>query len=344
MGILKKKITMQDLAKELNTTSATISRALNDSAEISESMKTKVRALAAKHNFRPNAYAATLRRGKAKAIGVIVPYINRHFFSNVIFNVERIVSASGYSVVILQTEEDPAKEVEAVDLLIDQQVSGIVISLCKKTVDYQHLKRALGQGVKVVQFDNVIKEAGTSYIKSKDYLGAKATTTHLLEEGYRRIALFNGAFSSMIYQDRLKGFIDAHQEANVPYDEQLFVGETNSREEGRKAVAYLLEHNFEFDAIFSSGDYAALGAYLYLKEQGYRIPQDVGMAGYANEQFTELISPALTSSDQHSDKVGEMAAEQILLEIEQPDIKPLLISLMPELIVRESTKRLNNNF
>lgn len=343
MDKFKKKITMQDLAKELNTTTATVSRALNNSPEISEEMKAKVKALAKKHNFRPNSYASTLRKGKAKTIGVVVPFINRHFFSNIISNIERIVSASGYSVVILQTEEDTEKEKKSVELLVYQQVSGIIISLCKKTTDYKHIKRAINHGVKVVQVDNVIKEAGTSYIKSKDYLGSKATVLHLLEQGYRHIAFFNGSLTSMIYQDRLKGFIDAHIDAGYTYDEQLLVEETNSRDEGRKAVEHLIERGLKFDAIFSSGDYAALGAYLHLKEKGYDIPREVGIAGFANEQFTGLITPSLTSSNQRGKEIGAKAAQQIVLEIEDSEAEQLLDSVMPELIARKSTDKLNTN-
>lgn len=328
---------MQDLAKELNTTTATISRALNNSPEIGEEMKKKVKAAAEKHNFYPNSHAATLRKGKAKTIGVVVPFINRHFFSNIISHIEKIVSASGYSVVILQTEDDIEKEKNHVDLLISQKVSGIIISLGKKTSDCKHIQRAIDNGIKVIQVDNVIKEVQTSYIKSKDYQGAKNTVKHLLDQGYRNIALFSGSLKSRIYQDRMKGYKDAHHEAGLPYNEGLFINDTNNREEGRQAAEKLLKSKLPFDAIFSSGDYAALGAYLLLKEKGFKIPQEIGIAGFANEQFTELIHPSLTSSDQKTNEIGTTAARQILLEIEDPNIDIIQKSVMPELIIRASS-------
>lgn len=330
---------MQDLAKELNTTPATVSRALNDSKEIGEEMKKKVKALAKKYNFKPNAHASTLRKGKAKTIGIIVPYINRHFFSNIIHQIEKIVSTESYNVMILQTEESFEKEKSDIKLLIEQRVSGIIIALSKNTTDCKHLKKALSEGIKVIQVDNVLKGTNTSYIKTKDREGARITTLHLLEQGYRKIALFNGVMASKIYQDRQQGFIDAHQEMGIEIDERLIITNTNNRKEGRKAMEKLLASEIPFDAIFSSGDYAALGAYLVLKEHGIKIPQDVGVSGFANEHFAALVTPSMTTSDQHSADIGQLASEQILKEINNDDEELLKTSLLPRLIVRESTQR-----
>lgn len=328
---------MQDLANELNTTTATISRALNNSPEIGEAMKKKVRDLAQKYNFRPNAHASSLRRGKAKTIGIIVPFINRHFFSNIIHQIEKQVSNQGYNVMILQTEDSFKKEKEDLALLIDQRVSGIIISLSKPTTHCRHLKKAIAEGIKVVQIDNVLKDTETSYIKTKDREGARITTKHLLEQGYRHIALLNGEMTSKIYQDRKQGFIDAHKEAGLPYNEDLFINNTNNRQEGRAAMEKLLASGLPIDAVFSSGDYAALGAYLVCKERGIAIPEQIGIAGFANEHFAELVTPSITSSDQHSEKIGALAAQQILEEINNHEAPLLKTSLLPELIVREST-------
>lgn len=331
------KITMQDLAKELNTTPATISRALNDSPQIGEDMKKRVKALARKHSFQPNNFASNLRKGKAKTIGIIVPYINRHFFSNIIHHIEVNVSNQGFNVMICQTEESAEKEEEYVEMLINQRVSGIVISLSKNTTSTTHLAEAIKNGIKVIQVDNVLKDLDTSYIKTKDRKGAKATVMHLLEQGYRKIALLNGITSSKIYQDRKQGFLDAHKAFGIEANEKLFVENTNNRAEGILATKKLLDSKIAFDAVFSSGDYAALGAYLVLKERGIRIPQDVGIAGFANEHFAELVTPSITSSDQHSAEIGKLAATQILKEMQDEGAELLKTSILPDLIVRESS-------
>lgn len=328
---------MQDLAKELNTTPATISRALNDSPQIGEEMTKRVKALAEKYNFQPNSFASNLRKGKSKTIGIVVPYINRHFFSTIIHHIEVNVATEGFNVMICQTAESFETEKEYIDMLINQRVSGIIISLTKSTPNCSHIKKAIAEGIKVLQVDNVLKDSDTSYIKTKDRKGAKATVLHLLEQGYRKIALFNGIMSSKIYQDRQQGYIDAHHEFGITPNEDLCFCNTNNREEGKAAMRTLLDSGADFDAVFSSGDYAALGAYLILKEKGIKIPQEVGIAGFANEHFAELVTPSITTSDQHSAEMGKLAAQQIVKEINDDKAEHLKISILPELIIRESS-------
>ncbi len=330
---------MQDLAKELKTTSATVSRALNNSPQISEAMTKRVKALAKKHNFKPNNFASNLRKGKSKTIGIVVPFINRHFFSNIIHHIEVNVSKHGYNVMICQTEESFNKEQEYLETLINQRVSGIIIALTKNTTTYTHLQKAISEGIKVIQIDNVLKDINTSYIKSKDREGAKATVLHLLKQGYQNIALLNGNMTSHIYQDRKLGYLDAHQEMGITPNKKLFYENTNNRAEGIEATKQLIDSKEPFDAIFSSGDYAALGAYLVLKEKGIKIPQEVGISGFANEDFAELVNPSITSSDQNSSKIGQDAATQILEEIDNVNAELLKISILPKLIVRESSKK-----
>ena len=332
-----KKITMQDLAKELKTTSATVSRALNNSPQIGEDMKKRVKALAKKHNFQPNSFASNLRTGKSKTIGIIVPFINRHFFSNIIHHIAITVSKQGYNVMICQTEEAINKEEEYIETLINQRVSGIIIALTKNTTTHSHLQKAIAEGIKVIQIDNVLKELNTSYIKTKDREGAKATVLHLIQQGYKKIALLNGNMTSQIYQDRKLGYLEAHQEMGMTPNENLFYDNTNNRAEGITATRQLISSREPFDAIFSSGDYAALGAYLVLKEKGIKIPQEVGLTGFANEHFAELVSPSITSSDQNSSKIGQVAATQILEEISNVEAQLLKTSILPQLIVRESS-------
>lgn len=333
------KITMRSLAEELNTTPATISRALNDSPQIGDEMKKKVKELAKKYNFKPNSFASSLRLGKSKTIGIIVPFINRHFFSNIIRNIEQQVSQQGYNVMICQTDESFDKEKEYVETLINQRVSGIIIALSKYTTSGSHLRRAIKHGIKVIQVDNILESVHTSRITTKDYEGAKNTTLHLLEQGYRKIALFNGIMTSKIYQDRKKGFLDAHKELNIEPNEDLFFNNTNNREEGIKVTQRMIDQEMDFDAIFSSGDYAALGAYLTLKKNNITIPTQVGLAGFANEHFAELVTPSITSSDQHSAEIGKKSAIQILAEIDDETTPAVTISILPKLIIRESTLR-----
>ena len=333
------KVTIHDLAKELNTTPATVSRALNDNPRISVKTKERVKALAKKHNYQPNIVASNFRKGKSKTIGVMVPNINRHYFSNAIHSIETELAKADYSVMICQTFNSPEVEEKLINTLINHKVSGIIISSNKKSTDTAPLQKALDSGIKVVQFDNILPDIQTSCVRNNDFEASKAIVLHMLKQGFRRIALFCGSLSSTIYQDRKGGYLAAHTEFGISPIEDLFFNNTNTREEGEKAAHHLLDGDYEIDAIFSTGDYAALGASMVLKEAGIRIPQDLGLAGYANEPFTEFVSPPITSFDQNSQEIGRIAASQILEEIKKSDVTLINTTVKGELILRASTQR-----
>ena len=333
------KITINDLAKQLDTTPATVSRALNNHPRISAKMKEKVQALAKEYNYQPNVVASNFRTGKTKSVGIVVPFINRHFFSNAIHSIETELVKADYTVMICQTFDDPQLEEKLINMLINNKVSGIIISSAKNTNSSNTLQKAIDNDIKVVQFDGIFSEIKSSCIRNTDFSGSKATVTHLLEQGYRHIALFCGNLSSNIYQDRKAGFLEAHKEWGITPNAQLFFEHTNTQEEGKAAALQLLAQDIPFDAVFSSGDYAALGAYLVFKGKGIRIPEEIGIAGYANEPFTEFVSPSITSSEQNSQGIGRKAAIQILKEIEINNTEMIDESVPSQLIIRDSTLR-----
>lgn len=334
-----KHITINDLAKMLDTTPATVSRALNDHPRISVKTKERVKALAKKHNYQPNIVASGFRKGKTKSVGILVPFINRHYFSNVIFSIETELMLEDYTSVICQTMDDPEVEEKLISMLINNKVSGIIISSSKDTKTGDALQRAIDKDIKVVQFDNILKDLNTSCIHNDDYRGAKDTVLHLLAMGYRKIALFCGKLNSIIYQERRKGYLDAHKEYGITPNSKLFYEETNTQQEGVEATKKLLASGESFDAIFSTGDYSALGSLLTLKEAGKKIPSEVGIAGFANEPFTALVTPSITSSEQNCHTIGRTAAQQILKEIKNPDENHLITTIQSELLARQSTQK-----
>lgn len=332
-------MTIKDLAKELNISAATVSRALNDSPLISEKVKEKVQRLAKEHNFRPNSVASGFRKGRTATVGVIVPNINRHYFSNVIHSIENVLTKSNYNIMICETNNSQQQEQRHIEMLINNRVSGIIISVAKVVTSGKYLQKALDAGIKVVQFDNVMEHVETSCITNNDKEGAYQVVKHLLEKGYSKIAFFNGSMKSQVYQKRKLGYLDAHKEFNITPNEALFFDDTNTREEGENAASHMLEQKEDFDAIFSSGDYAALGALLVLQKANINIPAQVGIAGFANEPFTEFTTPSITSVEQNTVKIGKIAAERFLEEIETPDAKKLNITVPIEVLLRNSTDK-----
>lgn len=338
---MSKRVTIQDLADELDTTPSTVSRALRDHKGISNSMKKKVHNLAKKRNYKVNRAASNLRAGESKTIGVIVPRINRDFFSNVIAGIEEVAFEAGYSIVICQTHDQLDKEKKYLNTLISNNVAGILISIGLETKKYNHFTEIDRLGIPLIFFDRAFQKKGMNKILIDDTEGAYQAVNHLISMGYKRIAHFAGPQSLKIYVDRKKGYLAALRDNNIAIDENLIITNNLKQEEGKRDIKKLLQLNDPPDALFSASDFPALGALLYLKDKGYSIPNDFGIVGFSNEKFTALISPSLTSVDQHSQEIGQHAAKICIEEINSKvsTVIPRTIILSPSLIIRESSKR-----
>jgi LacI family transcriptional regulator len=338
---MSKRVTIQDLANELNTTTSTISRALRNHPSISKGMKEKVLALAKIKNYQVNSIAANLRSGKSKNIGIVVPRINRDFFANVISGIEEVANNEGYSVVICQTHDKYEKEKNCIEAFLRTRVEGIIISVGLETMDFNHLKRISDLNVPLIYFDRVQEGAKSISIVNDDVEGAMQGVNHLLEMGYKRIAHLGGPSHINIYRNRKQGYLNALLKNKIPIDNDIILEINLRSESGKESIEKLKSLKNPPDAIFSSSDYAALGAMNWLKENNFKIPEEIGIVGYSNEKFTSYISPSLTTIDQHSLEMGKYAAKTFFDVIKTKDKELVLTSLAinPKLIIRESSKR-----
>ncbi|MEM6803325.1 MAG: LacI family DNA-binding transcriptional regulator, partial [Bacteroidota bacterium] len=308
---MTKKTTIKDIAKALNTNISTVSRALNDSPLISPKTKKEVLEMAKKLSYSPNSIARQLREGKSKTIGLLVPRINREFFSNIIHGVQTYANQAGYRVLLMQSNESNEEEKAALDVLVSQNVAGIIMSRALDSQDAALAKLLQKQEIPLVMMDRVIRKEGISAVVNDNEQGAFMAVEHLIQEGYRKILHFGGDLDMHIYQERFEGYKKALQKAGIPFDESRVFIPVLTRQQGEDKMREILEAELEFDAIFSSGDLSALSAYLVLKEKGYRLPEDVGLVGFANEFFTELLG--ISSVEQFSIEMGEKAS-QLLFE------------------------------
>lgn len=339
---MKTQPTIYDIARELHISPSTVSRALANHPRISPATRARVLELATQLGFQPNSMASGLRQGRVKSVGVIVPRINRHFFSSVIGGIEGVASQNGYSVMICQSRDLAELERNLVDNLLAARVSGIIVSLAMETTTFGHLEKIRKQHVPLVFVDRVCESINTHKVVVDDYAGALKATEHLIKCGYRRIAHYGGAISLNVYRNRLRGYLDALKNYMIPADEELIVHFGLTQDEGYEVTRRLWSHTCPPDAIFSASDFPAVGAIQYLnREKGLQIPQDVGIAGFANEPFTALITPALTSVEQHPDEMGQVAARLLFEEIEAGHPATIFRTtlLSPELIVRQSSKK-----
>jgi LacI family transcriptional regulator len=340
----KEKSTIHDIARKLNVTASTVSRALNDHPRISAETKKAVLKVAQKLNYQPNLIAAALRNGKSNIIGIIVPTADRSFFSSVIRGIEEIANKGKYNVMICQTYDQYDKEVASVEALLNSRVDGIIVSHGKETVNFEHLRKVKEKGIPLILFDRSNDELEVSQVVIDDFLGGFNATEHLITQGCKRIAHFTSTRKISIFKERLRGYKEALSKHGISYDEDLVVASNLQLEDGRESMSRLLSRKNIPDAVFSSSALGAVGAMQVLKERGIRIPKDVALVGFSNETFTSFTEPSLTTVEQHSMRIGNAAAEIFLEEVTAGSTAkfiPQKIVLKPELIIRDSSLRKN---
>jgi len=336
----KGKATIHDIAEKLKVTASTVSRALNNNPRISDATKKKVLKAAKELNYQPNNIASALRSGKSKLIGVVVPTANRNFFSSVIRGIEEIANSLNYKIVISQSYDDYEKEIQTVEALMNAQVDGIIASVGKTTENVDHFKKILKKGIPLVLFDRVTNELDVSQVVIDDYYGAFQATEHLINEGCRRIVHFSNSQNINIYKERKRGYEDALLKHGIVIDPDLIRYSKLQLEDGRASMQEIIDAKIHFDAVFSSSDYSIMGAMQVLKENGYKLPQDVKLVGFGDEPFTSFTEPTLTTVDQKSIQMGKITAETFFEILNQKDPANKISKktiLKPELIIRNSS-------
>jgi LacI family transcriptional regulator len=335
----KEKSTIHDIARALKITASTVSRALNDHPRISSHTKKAVRQVAKRLNYQPNHIAAALRNGKSNIIGIIVPTVDRTFFSSVVRGIEEIANKSQYNVMICQSYDDYEKEVATVEALLNARVDGIIASHGKRTVNFDHFVKIKNRGIPLILFDRSNDDLHVSQVLIDDFQGAYKATEHLIQQGCRRIAHFTSTLNASIFKERLRGYKEALLASGLKYDESLVVVSDLQLEDGRASMLELLKSKELPDAVFSASAYGIMGALQVCKENSIRVPNQVALAGFSNEPFTSFTDPVLTTVDQHSLRIGNAAA-QLFLEQVAKGKKPFFpqkVVLAPELVIRASS-------
>jgi LacI family transcriptional regulator len=336
--VSKKHSTIHDIARELSITASTVSRALSGHPRISVTTKQLVQDMVSKLNYKPNTIASNLRKGKGNTIGVIIPVINRYLFANIIHGIESIANEAGYSVIICQSNENLIKENECIKTLVSNRVSGIMISVSAETKNADHFEPAVKSGIPIVQFDRIIDTFNSSKISSDDFAGAYKEVSHLSEQGFRKIAHFAGPLHLKMYENRFEGYKKALADNLINLNTNLIYEGYISREKAIEGMKLVLKLPYKVDALFAASDLSALGALSVLKEEKIKVPQQFGIAGYANELFSEYTDPSLTSTEQFGEDIGKISARVMLEEINNTQIlSPQIITIAPKLIKRHSS-------
>lgn len=335
------KVTIHDIAKELNIDSSTVSRALSDNPRVTQKTKDRILEKANELGYQRNLLASSLRNNKTNTIGVIVPRISRHFFSSAIAGIEETAYEAGYNVIICQSLEQLNREQKIANTLLANRVDGVLISVSMQTTNSDYLQLFKKNGKPLVFFDRHIDIPGNSNVVIDDFQGGFDATEHLILQGCKKIAHFSGPQDLEIYKNRFKGYQSALEKYNIELDSNLVIPSKLMELDGIESAKKLLSQTIPIDGIFSANDTAAISALQYLKREGIKIPEDIAIVGFSNEPISSVIEPSLTTIDQPGFEMGKIAANLLLEQINSKPGKIVAetIILKPVLIKRNSSKK-----
>lgn len=333
-----KPASLKDIANELGVSISTVSRALKNSPEISEKMRTKIKEVAKQKNYRANPFALSLLKNTTRIIGIIVPDIVTHFYASVISGISDLARKQGYSVIITSSYEQYEMEKQCIDDLVSIRTEGIIACLSQETTDYSHFEALKEQNIPLVFFDRVCLTDLFSSVVTDNIESAQKATNHLFESGSKRIGFIGGSNHLDIVKQRKHGYLQALRERKIPIERELVVCLHLGYEEGYEATRQLLALPHPPDAILAMNDSLAFGAMKAIKSLGLRIPQDVALIGYTDEEHANYVDPVLTAVTHRTYRMGEEACRLLLKQMEgDRRVRQEIVSA--ELVIRDSSKK-----
>jgi LacI family transcriptional regulator len=339
---MRRKVTLKQIAKELEVSISTVSKSLRDSSEISEDTRQKVQAFAKLYNYKPNNIALSLKNRKSKTICIIIPEIIHHFFATVISGVERVANEKGYNVIVCLSDESFDKEVINMEMLANGSIDGFIMSLSKETQqkrDFHHITEVINQGMPVVMFDRVTNDILCDKVIIDDNLAAFNAIQYLIDKEFKKIALITTVDYVSVGKLRTEGYIKALKNNDIAVDENLIL-KIEDTDNFESQIEHLIANN-EIDAIFAVNEIFAVTAIKTATRLGKKIPKDLSVIGFTDGIISKYSSPTITSVGQNGVKMGEKAAIMLIekLEIEEEDYEEQYKTevIETELIEREST-------
>lgn len=338
---MKRKVTLKQIAKELDVSISTVSKSLRNSLEISEDTRQKVHAFAKLYNYKPNNIALSLKNKKTKTICIIIPEIIHHFFATVISGVEHVANENGYNVLVCLSDESFDKEVINMETLANGSIDGFIMSLSKETQqkkDFHHIQEVISQGMPVVMFDRVTNEILCDKIIIDDSHAAYNATQHLIDKGLKKIALITTVDYVSVGKLRTDGYKKALKSNEIEIDENLIV-KIEDTDDFNPQIENLLKNN-EIDAIFAVNELFAVTAIKIANKLGIKIPEDISIIGFTDGIISKYSTPSITTVSQNGIKMGGKAAKMLIDRLESEDEEEEQYRtevIETELVEREST-------
>jgi LacI family transcriptional regulator len=337
-----KNITLKQIAETLGISITTVSKALKGYTDVNENTRKSVLELAERLQYMPNSFAVNLRTQESKTIGLVIPEVVHHFFSNVIRGIIEEAEKNGYLVIILQSSESVASEKKQIELLVQKRVDGIIISLSNESNNETYLSQIITKEIPLVQFDKISKLIPSSKVIINDQKAAYHAVSHLIAKGCKKIAHIRGPVNPQNAIDRFLGYKKALEDHNISFDPKLVYTCTDvTFEEGKTFAEQIIASHPDVDGIFAITDLVAVGVLAYFNDHKIRVPEDIKLIGFSNWFMSQVVSPKLSTVDQPSFEMGKQAFNVLLEEInakkEGIAFSPKTIELDTTIIEREST-------
>ena len=335
----KPNITLKELAKTLDLSISTVSRALNNHPDISVETKDKVQKLAEKLNYVPNVFASGFRSHRSHILGVIVPNLSHYFTTTILKGILEEAENLGYRVIISESKNDEKKQAEMLSTMIQFGVDGILLSLSRKTKSVDGVLKVLPR-IPLVMFDKVSDKIPCTQVVINEEEAAFNVVEHLINTGKRRIAIIKETEGSFNSEKRFEGYLRALKEHNLPIDEKIILStEDISMTKGRMMANVLLSLKKRPDSIFAITDSAAIGVIKALNKFKIQVPEEIAVVGFSNSASSTIINPSLTTVDQPGNKIGKTCTKYLIDEIENPkeNLITKTIEIKTNLVVRDST-------
>jgi LacI family transcriptional regulator len=335
-------ITIKDVAKKLNVSVSTISRAFNDKYDIKKETKDLILKTAKEMGYRPNPMAKKLIQKRSFNIGIIIPEFINGFFPNVIIGAQEILFEKGYQVLIAQSNECYETELKNVETLENSMVDGLLLSISCETKNTEYYQKLIKSGLPIVLFNRVNKNLNASKVLFNDYKWAFFATEHLIVQGYKKIVHLKGIDSLNLSHERARGFTDAFKKYRITITKDQIIPTGFNIEDGMRVAKEMIKNNDIPDAIFACNDPSAIGAMKVFKKHGYKIPTDIAFVGFTESKMADLIDPPLTSVLQPTLDIGREAAKLLIEQIENKNTPfiPQTITLNGQLNIRESSVKI----
>ncbi len=337
----EKEITIYDIARQLDISAATVSRALKDHQSVNKNTKRKIFDLAKQLGYRSNNFASNLRNQHTKTIGVIIHELNSHFITSVLAGIEKITTAAKYDLIIGHSSETYKKEVANAHNFFHKRVDGLIVSLAYDTTDLSHFDPFIKKRIPVIFFDRVEENSQGTRVVIDNYRAGYQATLHLAEQGCKRIAHVTASLKRNVYADRLKGYKAALKDQDLSFDKALLFVHDLSEDAAVKTALRIIKMSNRPDGIFITNDFCAAVMMQVFRDHGLRIPQDIAIVGFNNDVLSKIVSPRLTTINYPGVEMGEAVARHLINHLQGVGSinATNTVVMKSELIVRESSKK-----